>query len=206
MKTIIYIDGFNLYYGCLKGNTDCKWLNLEALFSKILQSHNDIVEIKYFTARIKPTPNRANVRQRIYLRALEAYCPLVSFHYGYYSQHNVRMANANPPPNTVEVIKREEKGSDVNLSIHLLNDAWLNKFDCAIVVTNDSDMKEAMRLVREHHPNKIIGLITPGERTKTSRVLKNHANFVKKIRRSDLRASQLPELIPNSPLSKPPQW
>ena len=41
------------------------------------------------------------------------------------------MDNPNPPPNTLEVWKTEEKGSDVNLAVHMLNDAWLNKYDVA---------------------------------------------------------------------------
>ena len=38
------------------------------------------------------------------------------------------------------MVKTEEKASDVNLAVHLLNDSWLNAYDCAIVVTNDSDI------------------------------------------------------------------
>ena len=71
------------------------------------------------------------------------------------------MPNANPPPRIVEVIKMEEKGSDVNLSVHLLNDAWKDRYDCAVLVTNDSDMAEAMRLVKKGFYNKKLGLITP---------------------------------------------
>ena len=59
-----------------------------------------------------------------------------------------------------QVIKTEEKGSDVNLAVHLLNDSWLDVYDCAVVVSNDSDIAEAMRLARHHH-GKLIGLITP---------------------------------------------
>ena len=51
---------------------------------------------------------------------------------------------------TVEVIRTKEKGSDVNLAVHLLNDGWLDTYDCGIVVGNDSDIAEAMRLVRRH--------------------------------------------------------
>ena len=58
---------------------------------------------------------------------------------------------------TAEVIRTEEKGSDVNLAVHLLNDGWLDAYDCAVVVGNDSDIAEAMRLVRHHH-GKRIGL------------------------------------------------
>lgn len=54
MKTYIYIDGFNLYYGALKG-TPHKWLDLMVLFQKLLQSHHHIPRIKYFTARVSGT-------------------------------------------------------------------------------------------------------------------------------------------------------
>ena len=48
-KTIVYIDGFNLYYRALK-ETVYKWLDLGALFQELLP-RNDIIGIKYFTAR-----------------------------------------------------------------------------------------------------------------------------------------------------------
>ena len=37
----------------------------------------------------------------------------------------------------------------MNLAVHMLNDAWMNEFDSAVVVTNDSDISEAMRIVKE---------------------------------------------------------
>ena len=40
------------------------------------------------------------------------------------------------------MIRTEEKGSDVNLAVHLLNDGWMNACDCAVVFTNDSDIAE----------------------------------------------------------------
>jgi uncharacterized LabA/DUF88 family protein len=61
------------------------------------------------------------------------------------------MENAHPPPIQVEVWKNEEKGSDVNLALHLLNDAWQDAFDCAVVVSNDSDLAEALRMVKAIH-------------------------------------------------------
>jgi hypothetical protein len=150
LRTVIYIDGFNLYYGALKG-TPHKWLDLLALFQKVLQSHHQIVKIKYFTARVSATPTDPSVPQRqdVYLRAIQAFRPEVEVFYGHFLSHKVRAPLANPGngPRTVEIIKTEEKGSDVNLSVHLLNDSWLNAYECAIVVTNDSDIAEAMRLV-----------------------------------------------------------
>jgi uncharacterized LabA/DUF88 family protein len=81
------------------------------------------------------------------------------------------MEHANPPPASVEVWKNEEKGSDVNLALQLLNDAWQGAYDCAVVVSNDSDLAEALMLVKQQH-RKLIGLVAPGAPTrKTSRQL-----------------------------------
>lgn len=205
MKTRGYVDGFNLYYRCLK-NSRYKWLDLKKLFQVLLKPDNQITEIHYFTARVSLRPDDALApqRQKIYLKALEAYTPEIKIHYGHFLQNKTRMCNANPPPNTVEVIKTEEKGSDVNLAVHLLNDAWLDNFECGVVVSNDSDMSESMRLVRKHHPDKILGLINPVQRT--SNQLKQYAHFTRTIRNSALKASQLPDPIPRTNLRKPNNW
>ena len=70
-RSIIYIDGFNLYYGALKGGPH-KWLNLQRYF-EMVRPHDDIQAIRYFTAMITGS-HLAN--QEAYLRALET-LPLV---------------------------------------------------------------------------------------------------------------------------------
>lgn len=206
-RTIVYIDGFNFYYGAIKGS-QWKWLDPVQLFQKVLGAQNKIIKIKYFTARVQSTPNDpdVNVRQDTYLRALKAHCPLVELHYGHFLRHQIRMENAKPPPATVEVWKTEEKGSDVNLALHVLNDAWLDSYDCAVIVSNDSDLADSLRLVKEQH-KKVIGLVTPGAPTrKTSRQLEKYADFVKPIRTWALKESQLPNQIPGTTIHKPASW
>ena len=164
MRTYVYVDGFNLYYGALKG-TAWKWLDLPALFAKVLQSHHEILTVKYFTARVSGTPADPSKPQRqdVYLGALRRYRPEVEVYFGHFLSHQVQAPLAQPAGNrrTAKVIRTEEKGSDVNLAVHLLNDGWLDAYDCAVVVSNDSDIAEAMRLVRQHR-GKRIGLMTPG--------------------------------------------
>jgi uncharacterized LabA/DUF88 family protein len=206
LRTIVYIDGYNFYYGAVRG-TPCKWLDPVALFLKVLGPQNDLLKIRYYTARVQPTPYDpdVNVRQDAYLRALQAHCPIVELHYGHFLRHKVVMENAYPPPNRVTVWKNEEKGSDVNLAVHLLDDSWRNAFDCAVIVSNDSDLMESLRLVSGH--KKVIGLVTPGSPLrKTSRELKQYARFVKPIRAWMLQASQLPDPIPGTTIHKPPRW
>lgn len=151
-RTNVYIDGFNFYYGCVRGRP-WKWLDLGSLFEKALGPQNEIKRIKYFTARVQPSISDpdVNVRQDTYLRALAAHCSNVELYFGHFLRHPVRMEHVNPPPSTVEVWKNEEKGSDVNLALHVLNDAWHNAYDCAVIVSNDSDLAEALRLVKARH-------------------------------------------------------
>ncbi len=127
-------------------------------------------------------------------------------YFGHFMSHKVRALLARPigDQRTVEVIRTEEKGSDVNLAVHLVNDAWLDAYDCAVVVSNDSDLAEGMRLVR-HHRDKRIGLLTPGTR-RPSRQLMAQADFARYIRPGALQRSQLPNPIPGTTIRKPPQW
>ena len=206
-RTIVYVDGFNFYYGAVRG-TPWKWLDPVALFLRVLGPQNALLTVKYFTARVRPSPHDpdVNVRQDAYLRALEAHCPLVELHFGHFLRHRVSMESANPPPPTSEVWKTEEKGSDVNLALQVLNDAWLDAYDCAVVVSNDSDLAESLRLVKAQH-GKLIGIVTPGAPVrKTSRQLSQHADFIKPIRSWMLASSQLPDPIPGTTIHKPPRW
>jgi len=206
-RTIVYIDGFNFYYGAVRG-TPWKWLDPVALFEKVLGPKNDLVKVDYFTARVQPSPSDPNVdvRQNAYLRALQAHCPRLELHYGHFLRHRVFMENAAPPPPSVAVWKNEEKGSDVNLALSILNDAWRDAYDCAVVVSNDSDLAEALRLVKTQH-HKIIGLVTPGAPVrKPSRQLRQHVDFVRPVRTWMLRTSQLPDPIPGTAIHKPARW
>jgi uncharacterized LabA/DUF88 family protein len=207
--TIVYVDGFNFYYGEVRG-TRWKWLDQAALFRKVIGPQNKLVKIKYFTARVQPSSrdHQVNVRQDAYLRALQAYCPSIEIHYGHFLRHRIAMEHANPPPSSLDVWKNEEKGSDVNLALHVLNDAWKDVYDCAVVVSNDSDLAEALRLVKAQH-HKIVGLVTPGARKRnrrSSRQLKKHSDFVKPIRTWMLESSQLPDPIPGTTIRKPRAW
>ena len=212
MRTDIYIDGFNFYYGAVK-DTPYKWLNFKKLFESLLAPAHQILSIKYFTAIVtgKIDPGQP-IRQKTFIRALKKFIPEISVYYGKFLSHNVFKPLAYPiNQNTfgkkikfVNVIKTEEKGSDVNIAVHLLNDAWLDHYDCAVIVSNDSDLAESLRLVKEQHKKK-IGLITPGK-THPSRELLKYADFTKRIRKGVLGASQLPDPIPGTTIHKPKVW
>jgi uncharacterized LabA/DUF88 family protein len=207
VRTIIFIDGFNFYHRAVK-RTPYKWLDFNSLFEKLLSKKNQITRIKYFTALVSGKTNpQKPIKQKTYLRALRSFIPVLEIHYGHFLTHEVITPLAKPVNNqtTAKIIKTEEKGSDVNLAVHLLNDAWLNNYDCAIIVSNDSDLAESMKLVKEYHTNKTLGLIMPGKGHPSKELMK-HADFVKRIRTGILGASQLPNPIPGTNISKPNDW
>ncbi|MES2585667.1 MAG: NYN domain-containing protein [Pseudomonadota bacterium] len=207
LRTIVYIDGFNFYYGQLKDGP-YKWLDLTKLFKAVLGEENHLVRIKYFTARVQPTDRdpQVNIRQDTYFRALNTHCPEVEIHFGHFLRHKVFAENANPPPNKLQIFKTEEKGSDVNLALHVLNDAWADAYDCAVIVSNDSDLATALKLVKEQH-KKVLGLITPGApKRNTSWQLRQYASFVKIIRPWALERSLLPNPIPGTEITRPKSW
>jgi uncharacterized LabA/DUF88 family protein len=192
MRTRVYIDGFNLYYGCLKG-TPHKWLNPLALAVALLPK-NQIDLVRYFTAQVSARPNDPDqaTRQQTYLRAL-ATVPDITVHLGHFLTHEVTMPDAaawaRGQHRPVRVIKTEEKGSDVNLATHLLMDVFDNAFDMAVIVSNDSDLKEPIRLVRQRF-GKGIGILNP--QAKVSRALQPLAHFIKPIRAGALQNAQFP--------------
>jgi len=47
----------------------------------------------------------------------------------------------------VNVLKTEEKCTDVRLAVHLVNDSWKGLYDCAVILSNDGDLLEALKIV-----------------------------------------------------------
>lgn len=208
MRTFAYIDGFNFYYGAVK-KTPYKWLDFRALLKALLRPHNQLLCIKYFTAMVsgRRDPDQP-VRQQTYLDALKAHIPEIEVHLGSFKVTQVKAFLAQPigGQQFAEIIKTEEKGSDVNIAVQMLNDAWLDRYDCAVLVSNDGDLAETLRLIKFHHPKKKIGLVFPRHRGYPVRVLMQHANFMQRVRTGVLKACQLPDPIPGTNLHKPASW
>jgi uncharacterized LabA/DUF88 family protein len=216
-RTIVYIDGFNLYYRALR-NTPHKWLDIAAMSRAALPASCQIEAIKYYTAhisgRVDPGAPR---RQHAYLRAI-ATLPKVAIHYGNFLVSQKWAGLVQPPdfrpmfvlppaaaPEVAYVWKTEEKGSDVNLGVHLVRDAFKGHFDLAAVLTNDTDLVEPVRIVTQEL-NLPVTLLTPTARPATS--LMKVATHVRHIQ-PYIGPCQLPDpvLVPGKrPIAKPIGW
>lgn len=207
-RTIVYIDGFNLYYGCLKG-TPHRWLDVCAFADRLLP-RNHVIAVKYFTARVSDTTDdpQQSTRQDTYLRALQAQPRLALIEGTFlFKRRRLRLApGQRGAPGTVEVLVAEEKGSDVNLAVHLLHDGHLGRYDAAVVISNDSDLQEAVRLVRDEL-RLPIGVVSP--HGKVTAKLYSVATFTRPIRKGHLVASQFPDAIRDADgrtIRKPNGW
>jgi uncharacterized LabA/DUF88 family protein len=207
MKTYVYVDGFNLYYGAVRG-TSYKWLDIAKMCRLLLPRH-EIGRIKYFTARVSARPGDPDqpTRQQTFLRAL-ATLPNLDIIYGHFLTGEVSMPVAAPAsghPRFATVMKTEEKGSDVNLATHLLWDGFRGLYEAAVLVTNDSDLVEPVRIVRREL-GRTVGILNPHQHP--SAMLLRHASFVKPIRKGVLAASQLPPVLSDArgTITKPARW
>ena len=259
LRTNIYIDGFNLYFGCLKGSP-YRWLDVHRLCTLLLSKNNQINRIKYFTAPVsgRPEDPQQPMRQQMYYRALktvpnlEIICgqfktrktkmPLVNEDFDksqksnnhvllfrshndgtespdkvsqhlYHSKTDLRHFKVDsvfdPLPKgktqSAYVLRTDEKGSDVNLATHLLYDAFKDDFEAAVVISDDSDLFESIRL--SISIGKIVGVLNPQQR-QPSRKLLSVATFFKQIRPGVLGLSQFPAVMTDTTgqFHKPNSW
>jgi hypothetical protein len=203
--TNVYIDGFNLYYGCLR-RTPYKWLDLEALCHRLLPN-DTIHRIRYFTANVHPQAASplGPQRQQAYLRAIKTNT-LVSVHYGKFVSRPAFLPLRHPPNATqplVEVIRTEEKRSDVNLATYLVLDAFQGDCETAVVISNDGDLKEPVEVV-QRELGIPVGVVNPHPfRNQDLR-----PTFFRQIRPKDVRTCQMPLSIKDQHgvVTKPLGW
>lgn len=196
MRVHVYVDGFNLYYRALRSRPEVKWLNIRELVESLLDPEDSVETIRYFTARVSPRAGdpEAPRRQQILFSAL-ATIPGFKFHYGRFLPKQKWRPIVHPkwlPAVKVEVHDTEEKGSDVNLASHLLNDAHHDRFEAAFVVSQDTDLCEPIRMVKEM--GKPVGVAwldghQPGKRMVAA------SSSVRQVTYQRLKAAQFPDQI-----------
>lgn len=195
-RTSVYIDGFNFYYAAFKFGRypGYRWLDLESFCDRLLP-HNDVRCIRYFTARVSPLPwdPEQSARQDAYLAAL-ATLRRVKIHEGSFYVRKVRKAMVAQPDSGsrwVEVWDPEEKGSDVNLATYLVRDGFRRDYEVAVVISDDSDLLEPVRVVRRelHRP---VGVINVRQRRS---VFRRDADFFIRPDRWHFADSQFPPVV-----------
>ena len=218
MRTVVYIDGFNLYYSLLR-RTSLKWLDIVALFrDHALGSNSQVVQVRYYTApvlaRMSDDPQSVQ-RQRIYLQALRKMHPdVLKIVEGRISvttpfQRLVKPIAGAPDITRVQVYDFNEKKTDVSLASDLLTGAWTDAFDQAVICSNDTDLEPALVTLRRYHPHLRLGVVAPVKNSDNRHIaadLKEHADWAKTLSMVHIANAQLPDRIPASSLCRPEAW
>jgi len=205
-RSIIYIDGFNLYYGAVK-NTPWKWLDMEKYFS-LLRQDDDIQIIKYFTAKIHGShkPN-----QDVYIKALST-LNKVQIIYGLFKYKKIKCLVKNCTHQGSKLFDvPEEKGTDVNIAVHMIKDAINDECDRLIVVSGDSDLVPAVKAVKLITPNKIVIVYVPANNIVrgAANELRNSSDRHKTLPNNLLSKAQFPDQLTDSKggiIQKPEAW
>jgi uncharacterized LabA/DUF88 family protein len=203
----VYVDGFNLYYGLLKG-TRYKWLDLEKCFTSIRQD-DQIQQIKYFTAKVKGTDSL--IRQQTYLNALST-SSLVQIIYGLFKEKVLKCGVTYCSHTSSKNYSRyEEKRTDVNIAVSMLDDAYKRNCERIILVSGDSDLVPAVNLIRKNFPSIQVILYVPAVNNNrgAARELRNAAHKDKTLNQSVINVSQFPDSVISSSgvvFNKPDTW
>ena len=146
-KTIAYIDGFNLYHSIKELNRpQLKWVNLWSLSESLLRKHEELIEVNYFSAYATWIPD-AYKRHREYTKALQQ--EGVSLVLGQFKDKFVTCKKCGRRYTT-----KEEKETDVNIALRLVTDGILDRYDRAILITADTDLRTAIDTAKTHNSHK----------------------------------------------------
>lgn len=164
LRTIVYVDGFNLYHAIDELKDDSlKWLCLRRLSESMLRDGEDLKSVKYFSAYAKWLPD-AYSRHRAYVQALQA--EGVQFVEGTFKKKALKCRTCK-----AQYWTHEEKETDVNIAIHLVRDTLQGVFDRAIIVSADTDMRSAIEMAKKLSGTKKIDVVAPPGRRARSRAL-----------------------------------
>lgn len=212
-RVIAYIDGFNLYFGLRsKAWRRYYWLDLPGLARRLIRPDQQLLAVRYCTARIAgpvagdPAHRAARleasrIRQQTWLEALET-LPLVSICEGHFLGKEIDCRNCGNSWRTFE-----EKMTDVQIATQMLVDAFTNQYDTALLISADSDLAPPIEALRTHFPNKRVIVAFPPNRTSQRLRQVAHAAFT--IGEAKLRQSVLPDDITKANghvLRRPQHW
>jgi uncharacterized LabA/DUF88 family protein len=197
----VYVDGLNLYNGLRdKHGRKYLWLDLQALSAALLLPDQHLVAVRYFTARLRGESSLA--RQTTYIDALTAHCSLLTVEEGRFQQKSIECRECGSLR-----LSYEEKETDVNIAVALVEDAVLDRYDTAVVISADSDLCPAVRSIRRVAPDKRVVVAFPPRRVSGELRRAAHASFT--IADLKIRRSLLPEVVATAGgivLKRPGYW
>ena len=213
MRTTFLIDGFNFYHSIEKLDKKFRWIDYKRLCSHFLAPGDMMEEIYYFTAIAEWRSPESRQRHKVFIDAVknqEIRVVLGKFKEKTrkcQSRHKITRTPGKCPGCPQKFTAHEEKATDVNIALYSYKLAHLDTFDKLILVTGDTDLVPAIKMVKTVFPSKRIEMLYPyGRANNELSQASDHQSFVKV---SHLESFQLPEIITLTSgrrLFRPPTW
>lgn len=207
-RIYFFVDGLNLYHALdyLEVAVDHDrykkylWTSLRRLAQCfVIRKGDTVAGVEYFTTLVTWDAGKL-ARHKTFIRAQENEGVLVT--YGEFKRKDVKCNLCKKVFPTVT-----EKQTDVNIAVRLFQLAVEDAYDSAIIISGDTDLIPAMKIVRKNFPVKQIGVVIPiGKRSEDFR---NEADFHYKMKEKHLVSSMLADpltLKDGSTLSCPANW
>lgn len=189
LRTVSLIDGFNLYHAIASlKQPELKWVDLKILSSAFVNTSTEqLIKVFYFSAYADHTSPGVVRAQKAYIKALEiaGVFPVL----GYFKKKDRKCPNCSH-----KWASHEEKETDVNIASQLIDLAYQNAFDRALVISNDSDLSPAIRLIRKRFPEKRITTIAPPNYYHSNELIQASSDKAR-IRPEHLEQALFPALV-----------
>lgn len=194
-RVACFVDGFNLYHAINelrdqrgKPLHHLKWVDLQRLTNLyIKQADEEVVAVYYFSAIAAWLPD-ASARHRNYIAALE------------HSACTIKLGNFKTKQRSCKNCgtcwdAHEEKETDVNLALELLQQGWLDSYDKAIIMTADTDIVPAIKMVRSQFPGKELVAAIPEKRYGHALALRHNCTQSLRIKQAQIAGCLFPDSI-----------
>jgi len=204
MKNVaFFIDGFNVYHSVdnnFKSNA-YKWLDLRTLSERFIADNEKIKNILYFSAYCT-WDARKKAKHKKYVRAISSRgVEIILGQFQWVSKRFLKakmdVLNQKPPsaklPDLIEFKSHEEKKTDVNIAVKMIELATHGEFDTFYIISGDTDFVPAIKYIKRYHRNiKLINILPYGAKGfKLAQVCDKQLQITEK----DLKNSLLPDEI-----------
>lgn len=208
-RVMVYVDGFNLYFGVLKARPGIKWLDIQS-FVEAWRPNEDLVGVRYFTALVDPERkvSESRDRQKRYIKALESK-DKVKVIYGKYQKREVNCRARCRERYEIP----EEKKTDVGIAVHMLSDVIDDLMDGIILISGDSDLEPAVEWIRNRHKGIKITVYIPQDpgdsHPRRNDTYRNMGVEAKPLPITELSRFQFPRIVDLGSgriVERPPDW
>lgn len=190
-KILVLVDGFNFYHRLkdyqYKHKECVKWLSYPRLLKQYFDNYNDYeFEYIYFSALAEFRGDETVERHKTYIEALKK--ESMNIVLGQFKKKeiprckcNERCSGCTSIQDKTQLIKHEEKNTDVNIAITLVEKAIKKEYDKCYILSSDSDFNSAIKRAKEVYPEGIITLVPPPHADNKNRKTRYYINDVKQL-------------------------